>query len=282
MRLLSCRQGKRRFYGAIDGDEIIDLSSAEAPTLRRWLEFASGCSFDELRASSRPRVPLSSIEYLPPVTDPDKIICVGLNYRDHADEAGVPVPPHPSLFVRFTDSQVGHDRPVIYPTESRQFDYEAELAVVIGRRCRRVGPNDALDYVAGYSCFADNSARDWQKHAPQITPGKNFFASGAFGPWLVTPDELPELPSVEVIGRLNGEQVQRAPLANLIFPIPLLVSYISTFAELAPGDVIATGTPAGVGMARKPPKFLQPGDVFEVEVTGLGTLHNSIVGEEQA
>ena len=191
----------------------------------------------------------------------------------------MPVPSRPSLFVRFTGSQVGHDEPVWRPRASAQFDYEAELAVVIGRSARHVPEERAHEFIAGYACFAENSVRDWQKHAAQATPGKNFAASGAFGPWLVTPDEAGPVERMDVIGRLNGREMQRDSAANMIFSVPQIIAYISTFTTLLPGDVIVTGTPAGVGFTRNPPVWLVPGDQFEVEITGVGTLRNPVIDE---
>lgn len=192
----------------------------------------------------------------------------------------MPVPSNPSVFTRYPSSFVGQDDDVLRPRESEQFDYEAELAVVIGRGGRRIRESQAMDHVAGYSCMAENSVRDWQRHSAQATPGKNFFHSGAFGPWLVTPDEVGDIGQLQIIGRLNQEVVQRDTLDQLIFKVPRLIAYLSTFTELVPGDVIATGTPAGVGLSRKPQRWLRPGDVFEVEITGLGTLRNTVADDK--
>ena len=279
MKFLSFEFQNQSRYGVLDGDQIIDLTSAPAPTLRALLESGRLPMLAQAKARGGRRVPLSAIRFLPPITAPDKIICVGLNYRTHAAEVNLPIPEKPSLFVRFPGSQVGHGAAVVCPAASSQFDYEAELAVIIGRSGRHIEAADALGHVAGYSCFAENSVRDWQKHAAQITPGKNFQSSGAFGPWLTTPDEIEDLGAAEVIGRLNGEEVQRDRVSGLIFGIPALISYISAFAQLLPGDVISTGTPAGVGFARKPPRFMRPGDTLEVEVTGVGLLRNTVVAE---
>lgn len=186
------------------------------------------------------------------------------------------VPSNPSVFVRYPNSFVGQGQPVLRPPESEQFDYEAEMAVVIGRGGRRIPEAQAMQHVAGYSCMAENSVRDWQRHSAQATPGKNFYHSGAIGPWLVTADEIGDVGRLEIIGRLNKEVVQRDTLDQLIFSIPRLIAYLSTFTELVPGDVIATGTPAGVGVSRKPQRWLRPGDIFEVEITGLGTLRNPV------
>jgi 2-keto-4-pentenoate hydratase/2-oxohepta-3-ene-1,7-dioic acid hydratase in catechol pathway len=268
-------------FGAVtpDGSMLSDLRDAGVPALRAALTMWRLDGLAQRAARADYTVPAASVRWLQPITDPAKIICVGLNYRTHAAEAAREVPKHPSLFVRFADSQVGHLEPVVAPWASTQFDYEAELAVVIGKAARHVSAVDALDHVAGYSCFAENSVRDFQKHAAQATPGKNFHASGAFGPWITTPDEIGDLEKVEVIGRLNGEVMQRDTIEHLVFPIPELIAYISTFTPLLPGDVIATGTPAGVGSARKPPVFMRQGDTFVVEIPGVGTLRNKVVDE---
>jgi len=265
-------------YGALDGDRLLDLSRREAPTLRSALA-TEGVDGLRQRFEARRKdagVPVSSVQLLPPIPDPEKILCIGLNYFLHAQEVNMPVPSNPSVFVRYPNSFVGQGQPVLRPPESEQFDYEAELAVVIGRGGRRISEAQAMQHVAGYSCMAENSVRDWQRHSAQATPGKNFFHSGAIGPWLVTADEIADVSRLEIIGRLNQEVVQRDKLDQLIFSIPRLIAYLSTFTELVPGDVIATGTPADVGLSRKPQRWLRPGDIFEVEITGLGTLRNPV------
>jgi len=265
-------------YGAVVGDSIVDLATPAAMTLCDGLatEGIDGIARRLAKKSSSEGIALSNATLLPPITNPNKILCVGLNYLLHAQEANLSVPPRPSVFVRFSSSFVGHEQPVLRPAESEQFDYEAELAVIVGRRARHVSEAEAMQVVAGYSCMAENSVRDWQRHSAQATPGKNFVGSGAFGPWLVTPDEAPAPDEMTVEGRLNSEIVQRDSCANMIFSIPHIIAYLSTFTELLPGDVIATGTPAGVGMSRKPPRYLCDGDVFEVAISGIGALRNLV------
>jgi 2-keto-4-pentenoate hydratase/2-oxohepta-3-ene-1,7-dioic acid hydratase in catechol pathway len=226
-----------------------------------------------------PAIPISDVELLPPITNPDKILCIGLNYFEHVKEAKMAVPDRPSIFVRFPSAQVAHKQPVVRPRASSSLDYEAELAVIIGKAGRHIDESRADEYIAGYSCFAENSIRDWQTHSRQATPGKNFERSGAFGPWLVTPDEAGPIEAMEVIGRLNGEVMQRDFASNMIFSVPNLFAYASTFITLLPGDVIVTGTPAGVGFTRQPPVWLRPGDRFDVEITGVGVLSNPVVDE---
>lgn len=221
----------------------------------------------------------ADIQFLPPLPRPGKILCVGVNYRAHIEEMGRSVPDYPVVFTRFASSLVGHLVPLVRPSVSLQYDFEGELAVVIGRAARHVSREQALEHVAGYTCFMDGSVRDWQRHTGQFTPGKNFERSGAMGPWLVTADEIPDPASLRLETRVNGTSMQRGELADLVFDIPALLEYCSTFTELLPGDVIATGTPGGVGAARTPPTWLQPGDIVEVEIEPIGVLE-SLVSDE--
>ncbi|MDH3620673.1 MAG: fumarylacetoacetate hydrolase family protein [Gammaproteobacteria bacterium] len=207
-----------------------------------------------------------------------KILCVGVNYRPHIEEMGREVPDYPVVFVRFPGSLVGNGEPLIRPRVSEQYDFEGELAVVIGKRARHVAREDAFDYVAGYCCFMDGSVRDWQRHTGQFTAGKNFEQSGAIGS-MVPVDEVPDPSALRLTTRVNGEVMQEGAVADLVFDIPALLEYCSTFTELRPGDVIATGTPGGVGAARKPPVWLREGDLVEVEISGLGVLANPILDE---
>jgi acylpyruvate hydrolase len=222
-------------------------------------------------------IDLSEIRILPPVPKPPKILCVGLNYDDHLEESGLKKPLYPEMFARFATSLIAHGEPIRRPRESSMLDYEAELAVVIGRGGRRIPRDRALDHVAGYSLFNDATLRDFQLRTPQWTIGKNFDATGAFGPWLVTPDALPAAArGLRIQGRLNGRVMQDSRTELLIFSVPALIEMISVAMSLEPGDVIITGTPGGVGAARKPPVFMQPGDVFEVEIDGIGVLSNPV------
>jgi 2-keto-4-pentenoate hydratase/2-oxohepta-3-ene-1,7-dioic acid hydratase in catechol pathway len=224
-------------------------------------------------------VAADSIVMQPPITDPDKILAVGFNYRGHLTETGTPLPEHPSLFVRFPSSQVGHDQPVIAPAISSELDYEGELAVIIGRPAWRVSAAEAMDCVAGYSCFAENSVRDFQAHARQVTAGKNFLSSGAIGPWLTTTDEVSDPSALTLTTRLNGKVVQHDKLTSLVFSVADLIVYISQFTRLLPGDIISTGTPDGVGFLCKPPIWLVPGDILEIDIPGVGLLRNTVVAE---
>ena len=219
------------------------------------------------------------IRLLPVVADPGKILCVGLNYESHRKEAGRAEAEHPAIFTRYADSLIAHGDPIIRPRISTKLDYEGELALVIGKVGRNIPEQDALDYVTGYACFNDASIRDWQKHNIQFTPGKNFPGTGAFGPYLITPDEVGNLEEQRVITRLNGEVLQDQPISDMIWPLATLINYISTFTPLSPGDVIVTGTPGGVGFKRTPPVWMSPGDVVEVSVGTVGTLVNPIEDE---
>lgn len=278
MRLATCRyRGAERV--AIDHGLQLGLFSAGSPPLRQMLAIDP-----DLIQLDEPVefIPVADVEFLCPIRDPGKIICVGMNYRGHNVEAGLADPDYPSLFTRFADSQVGHGQPMVAPSISEQYDFEGELAVIIGRPAWRVDVANALDHVAGYSCFAENSVRDYQMHARQVTAGKNFFESGAFGPWLTTRSSIPDWKSLELTTRLNEQVVQHDFLGNMIFSIEELIAYISTFTRLEPGDVIVTGTPEGVGFTRMPPLWLRPGDRLSIEISDIGLLSNPIVGESQS
>jgi acylpyruvate hydrolase len=227
-----------------------------------------------------PVVDLNAVRLLPPVPVPPKIVCVGLNYDDHLEESGLKKPSYPEIFARFATSLIAHKQLIRRPRESTALDYEAELAVVIGKPGRRIPRDRALDHVVGYSLFNDATIRDFQLRTPQWTMGKNFDGTGAFGPWLVTPDAVPPgANGLRIQGRLNGRMMQDSRTDRLIFGVPALIELISVAMSLEPGDVIITGTPGGVGAARKPPVFMRPGDVFEVEIEGLGTLSNVVQDE---
>jgi acylpyruvate hydrolase len=222
----------------------------------------------------------TEIHWLPPLVAPSKIICIGLNYSAHAAEGGVQTPTYPSVFVRFNSTLIGHRAPLLRPRESVQLDYEVELVAVIGRAGRRISKQAALSHVIGYSVFNDASIRDYQKRTPQWTVGKNFDGTGAFGPFLVTHDEVPSgAKGLRLQTRLNGKTLQDATTADLIFDVATLISLLSEACTLQPGDLLVTGTPSGVGFTRKPPLFMKAGDVCEVEVEGLGTLVNPVVDD---
>jgi 2-keto-4-pentenoate hydratase/2-oxohepta-3-ene-1,7-dioic acid hydratase in catechol pathway len=236
----------------------------------------------ERRASSvSARIEPALVRFLPVVPQPQAVWCAALNYRLHIEEGNWEAPDYPPLFLRVAESLCGHERPMIAPLASERLDYEGELAVVIGTRARHVPESSAYDVIAGYSCFNDGSVRDWQRHTTQITSGKNFAATGGFGPWLTTRDEVPDIESAQLTTTLNGKVMQQAKISELIFSIPRLVSYVSTMCELLPGDVIVTGTPGGVGTRQVPPVFMRSGDVVDVEVEGVGRLSNPVVDEAE-
>jgi 2-keto-4-pentenoate hydratase/2-oxohepta-3-ene-1,7-dioic acid hydratase in catechol pathway len=282
MRLVTYRKGATQSFGVVVAGGVVDAAKALGGRFSSLKAVLAAGALSELARAVKnapPDAALEAVQLLPPIPEPDKILCVGVNYVAHRDETGRSETAYPTLFIRFANTQVGHGQALVRPRASTEFDYEAELAVVIGRRGRHVRKEEALSLVAGYSCYQDATLRDWQRHTSQFTPGKNFVATGGFGPWLVTKDEVPDPSELSVIGRLNGQEMQRSGTDLLIFDVPELIAYITTFTELVPGDVISTGTPGGVGSKRKPPVWMKPGDVFEVEVTGVGTLRNPVVDE---
>ena len=274
MKLASFRRDGRDSYGAVEGNVIAEAPAAlreDCPTLAdclgsgRIAEIADGET-----------VGAGSVAWLPPIPEPRRILCVGINYRTHATETGRDMPAYPSIFLKQASALVAHYAPLVRPKVSTHFDYEGELALVIGKAGRHISRKDAISHIAGWSCFNDGSMRDFQKHS--VTAGKNFVASGAFGPWIVTRDEAPASEDMVLETRVNGKVVQQSAV-DLIYDVPAVVSYISTFTDLTSGDVIATGTPAGVGARRDPPMWLKAGDVVEVEISGVGRLENRVEDE---
>ena len=281
MKLVTFTRSGKQSYGFVDNDTITDIGQMLAST-HPDLKSLIGDDYAKLISSSAdtaPRVALSDVQLLPPITNPDKIICVGLNYESHRKETGRPEVEFPTLFTRFANSQIGDGEAMWQPAESTSFDYEGELAVIIGSGGWKIPEDKALEHVAGYSCYNDGSVRDWQRHTSQFTPGKNFRHTGPFGPWLVTTDEIPDPSTLTLTTRLNGEVMQHATTDLLIFTIPVLINYISRFTRLEPGDVIVSGTPGGVGFKRDPQVFMKPGDVVEVEISKIGILRNPIEAE---
>jgi 2-keto-4-pentenoate hydratase/2-oxohepta-3-ene-1,7-dioic acid hydratase in catechol pathway len=286
MKLVSFALAGTAAYGITDGSTIALPAPnflADYPTLRAVIGDPDGLARlrAQLTASSR-RLAFADVDLLPPIVDPAKVICIGINYETHRNETGRSESAYPAVFLRFSDTQIGHGTPIVRPRASTALDYEGELAVIIGRPGRAIAQADALEHVAGYACYNDASIRDWQRHTHQFTPGKNFPQTGAFGPWLVTADELDDPTNLRLVTRLNGMVVQAATTADMIFSIADIIAYVSTFTPLAAGDVIATGTPGGVGFKREPPLWMRPGDVVEVEIDGVGTLRNVIVDEADA
>jgi len=281
MKLATFKTAQGASYGAVTGKGIVDLRrylGNQYADLRTLLE---GNALDQAKKylSEAPDYQPSDVTWLPVIPNPDKIVCVGLNYEEHRAETGRDKTEQPALFLRVAESQVGHRQPIVRPRESTHLDFEAEIAVVIGRTGRRISQKDSWSHIAGYSCYNDGSVRDWQRHTIQWTAGKNFARTGAFGPWMVTADEIPPNTVLTLSCRLNGERMQHATTEQMIFKIPKLIEYISTFTTLLPGDVIVTGTPGGVGARRTPPLWMKPGDNVEIEIDKVGVLENTI-GEE--
>jgi 2-keto-4-pentenoate hydratase/2-oxohepta-3-ene-1,7-dioic acid hydratase in catechol pathway len=285
MKLASFARDGRPTWGALRHGRVVDLGAtlgSPYPDLKALLgggDLALQAAAATL-ASARDAdgVLVSECAFLPVIPNPDKIICVGLNYEDHRVETGRARSETPVLFVRFAESQTGHGEPAWLPRPetSAQVDYEGELAVVVGRTARYVSSGAALEHVAGYACYNDISVRDWQRHTSQFTPGKNFPRTGAFGPFLVTADEVGDPHALDIETRLNGQVMQKARTDQMIFKVADLIAYCSKFTTLRPGDVISTGTPGGVGFARTPPIYLAAGDVVEVEISRIGLLRNVV------
>ncbi len=263
-------------FGAVIGNDIIDLSDAGS-SLRAVLATGPLGNLQAVASKRKPTVALDHVVLLQVIPDTARVICIGRNYHDHAKEMGGEAPANPNLFMRTAQSLVGHRQSIVAPSASTDYDYEGELAFVIGKGGRHIPQERALSHVAGYTCFLDGSIRDFQKHS--FTAGKNFDSSGACGPWLVPASEVPDPQNLMLTTRINGEVVQQANTGEMIFSVAALITYISTFTHLEPGDVIATGTPAGVGAGRKPPKWLKPGDKVEVEIERIGVLANTVISE---
>ncbi|MFN5566654.1 MAG: fumarylacetoacetate hydrolase family protein, partial [Bradyrhizobium sp.] len=269
-------------WGLVEGDEIADLGALlrdRFPDLKSAIA-ANALTEAAAAAAKATRHALSAITFLPVIPNPDKILCIGLNYETHRKETGRSEVENPTVFGRFANSQTGHLRNIIRPRVSTDLDFEGELAVIIGKPGRYIPRSEAFQHIAGYACYNEGSVRDFQRHTHQFTPGKNFPDTGAFGPWMVTSDEIDDLGPLKLQTRLNGEVVQEATISQMIFDIPRQIEYCSSFTRLEPGDVIATGTPGGVGSRRTPPLWMKPGDVVEVEIDRIGLLRNGIADEQ--
>jgi 2-keto-4-pentenoate hydratase/2-oxohepta-3-ene-1,7-dioic acid hydratase in catechol pathway len=278
MKLASFKTAQGASYGAVTSKGIVDLRrylGNQYPDLKSLIE---GNAFDQARKhlSETPDYQASDVVWLPVIPDPGKIICVGLNYQDHVVETGRDNTEQPAIFLRVAESQVGHKQPIVRPRESKNLDFEAEIAVIVGKAGRRISQQDSWSYIAGYSCYNDGSVRDWQRHTVQWTAGKNFARTGGFGPWMVSADEIPPGTKMTLSCRLNGERMQHATTEQMIFKIPKIIEYVSTWTTLEPGDVLVTGTPGGVGARRNPPVWMKPGDKVEIEIDKVGVLENSI------
>lgn len=268
-------------YGIEKDGKLHDVGAemrSKHPDLRSVIA-ANATAEIETAAKDGQVLEASEVTLTSPVANPDKIICIGLNYMSHIKETGREKPAYPSIFTRYPSSVIGHDQPLVRPKASTWFDFEGELAVVIGKPGRNISEADAMQHVAGYSCFNDGSIRDYQRHTSQFWAGKNFDDSGSMGPWMVTADELTDPAAQTMETRLNGEVVQSTSISDLAFNIAEQIAYLSIVTKLLPGDIIATGTPSGVGLFREPKLFMKDGDKIEVEISGIGILSNGIVDE---
>ena len=282
MKLISFTRLGEVGVGALIDDGVVDLTNQldyGVNNIKEAIESDLLYLAADYLEGRTPDFAMSDVTLLPVIPNPAKIICIGLNYENHRKETKRPDVEHPTIFVRYPDSQVAHGQALIKPKSSERFDYEGEMAVIIGDGGRNISEETALDHVAGYACYNDGSVRNWQRHTSQFTPGKTFPGTGAFGPYMVTPDEVGDYTKLPIQTRLNGKIMQDAKLSDLIFPVPRLINYVSQFTPLAGGDVIVSGTPGGVGDKREPPVYMVPGDFVEVEIGILGTLANPVIGE---
>lgn len=280
MRLSSVTIAGQQTWGVVEGDTFLDVGAVLKDRYSD-LKAAVTAGLDGVAAAtaSAKATPLDAVTWRPVIGNPEKILCVGLNYEMHRKETGRTEVENPTIFARYANSQTGHLQPIVRPKASIELDYEGELAIIIGKPGRYISRDDALSHVAGYACYNDGSVRDYQRHTHQFTPGKNFPDTGAFGPWMMTPDELGPLDKLRIQTRLNGTVVQEATFDQMIFDIARQIEYCSSFTRLEAGDVIVSGTPGGVGAKRNPPLWMKPGDVVEVEVEKLGILRNPITQE---
>ena len=282
MKLLSFEYAGQARFGVVQGDGVIDLVKAMGgryPSLRALLAAQALGEVPGAVAGRSPDVALSAVQFLPVIPDPGKIWCCGLNYVEHVRETQREVTEQPTFFMRVADSQVGHNQPMMRPAESNQLDFEAEIAVIIGKPGRRIAEQDVGAHIAGYACYNDGSVRDWQRHTSQWIPGKNFWRTGGFGPWMVTADEIPFGTEMTLTAHLNGQEMQRATTSMMIHSIARQIAYVSKVAPLQAGDVIVTGTPGGVGARRTPPGWMKAGDVIEIGIDKVGVLRNTIADD---
>ena len=278
MKLSSYKTAQGESYGIVTAKGIVDLKRYLGNQYPDLKSLVAGNAFSQAvqYAGAQADYQASDVTWLPVIPNPDKIVCVGLNYQEHVVETGRDNTEQPAIFLRLPESQVGHRQPIVRPRESKNLDFEAEIAVIIGTPGRRISQQNAYKHVAGYSCYNDGSVRDWQRHTIQWTAGKNFAQTGGFGPWMVTADEIPPGTTMTLSCRLNGERMQHASTEQMIFKIPKIIEYVSTWTTLLPGDVLVTGTPGGVGARRNPPVWMKPGDKVEIEIDKVGVLENSI------
>lgn len=281
MKLASYVANGKPSFGAVVGDGVVTLNDRLGGRYATLRDALAGGALDEMRrlaAAAPPDQKLAGLKFLPVIPNPEKILCVGINYKSHAAEHGTEAPKLPNIFTRFVNTLVAHEGEMLRPKVSTSFDFEGELALVIGKGGRHIKAADALGHVAGYTCFCDGSVRDFTKYS--LVASKNFLGTGPLGPWLVTVDEIPDPTKLTLVTRLNGREMQRSGTDMLIHSIPAIIEFCSVFTPLAPGDIIATGTPDGIGAKQNPPVWMKAGDVLEVEISGIGTLRNRIADEK--
>jgi len=280
MRLASFAVNGKDTYGVVSDEGLIDFGARHRqkwPTLRAILIASALPQVQDLAARMTPDYGFSEISWRPVLPDADKVMCIGRNYRDHAEEVGAELPENPRVFLKHNSAIVAHEEPIVRPKSSEHFDYEGELTVVIGTAGRHIPRERALEHVAGYTLLNDGSVRDYQKHS--LFAGKNFARTSGFGPCITTADKIPDPRNLTLVTRLNGQEVQRSGVDMLLYDIPFLINYLSRITPLMPGDCIATGTPAGVGSRRKPPLWMKAGDSVEVEIAEIGVLRNPVIDE---
>lgn len=279
MKIISYSDSGGETFGVVDdGGGVVDMGrKGPYPTLRSALEADALAEVAALAEGAAPDTTMDAVTLLPVMPNPEKILCAGFNYKDHVAEFIGDLPDHMTVFSRLHNTLVAHGDPIVRPRVSDNFDFEGELALIIGRGGRHIAEADVLSHIAGYTCFLDASVRDYQGHS--VTAGKNFHRTGPLGPWMVTADEIPDPTALELTTRLNGEVMQNCTTDLMIYPIPTIVSYLSDITPLRPGDVIATGTPAGTGNSRTPNLWMKAGDTIEVEISGIGTLRNHVIDE---
>jgi 2-keto-4-pentenoate hydratase/2-oxohepta-3-ene-1,7-dioic acid hydratase in catechol pathway len=281
MKLASYLADGKPSFGAVVGDGVVTLNDRLKGGYRNLRQALEAGALDEMREAvqgAKPDRKLADIRFQPVIANPKKILCVGINYKSHAAESGHDAPALPNIFTRFNDTLAAHEGRMVKPKASNNFDFEGELALVIGKEGRAIDAKDALGYIAGYTCFCDGSARDFTKYS--LVASKNFPRTGPLGPWLVTTDEISDPTKLVLKTRLNGQEMQKSGTDMLIHDIPAIIAFCSKFTELSPGDVIATGTPEGIGGKRNPPVWMKAGDVLEVEISNIGTLRSHIVDEK--
>ena len=282
MKFISFLHDNNSRFGVINEGKILDLTGKilGAKTLKQLISSKGGIAAAKKYAlNNQGNINLDKIEFLPVIPDPGKIICVGLNYSEHVEETGKKIEKNPVIFFRVPESQTAHNKPIQKPKVSNNLDYECELAIVIGKSGKHITPENAMKHVVGYSCYNECTVRDWQQHTSQFGMGKNFEKTGSFGPHIVLAETIPDYKKLSIRTRLNGKVMQDAKLSQLIFDIPILISYISKAISWRAGDVLVTGTPGGVGFKRKPPVFMKEGDKVEVEIESVGLLSNVIKNE---